>query len=247
MPSKSQVETFIPKARGRQFFRNLEQVFEISMPEFRMKEYFNSTPNWATGMDYMTISRTSEAPKKYTGFLTAKIYKESYLQTFMHLPAFLLNSEKRGSMTCKLMLADLFNSIRQNQNDEFPEIICFRTCNANVLSMMNSFKRFPGFDIYPNMDSGQNNTKLKKVAAKIAKVIAGSHEFFPDTGVIKNIAKPPDFYSKFPLGGSHEVRNYLQEHLSLSDRILVVCRMSEQKGIQRALDRLHRTKLRNNS
>ncbi|HXZ01337.1 MAG TPA: hypothetical protein VEI03_15165 [Stellaceae bacterium] len=212
----------------------LQSCLVRAMPSLRMSTYFTIKRDWFNEYDDLFFS-VEAATGDAVALLASRWRLTAGGNRFLHATTQLIATRWQRTSMLKAMWARLFAAARDGPHG-VPDTIVFKTCNPSAFRPMLLFSRVEGFRIYPRIDGRPQESDMKELAGSIAGLLCPGALFSPESGVIKGVSVPPDFYPELPPGvrlGTPE--RYFHEHLTPADRVLCITRITTEAARSRIL------------
>ncbi len=221
-----------PATLGTEVTGDLASALALALPDLRVPEFMAAQPRYFDDCG-MLIAAYAADGGGLAGVLVSRVLAGFGVDRTLHVSMQLIAPRFRRTLLLKRMWALHLASVAADGG--IPELMAMRSCNPTVLQLLRGFARVDGIAAYPEIDGGEQDPELQRIATEIAERVCPGREFDPRTGVLRGAAIPPDFYSDLPSGRDPAVNAYFRRHLTAADRVLCLVRITTETAKQRLL------------
>jgi hypothetical protein len=220
-----EIRTLVP---ARDLTQDLEEWLVdgliAALPSLEMARLFANRRDMFRQADLVTVA-TETSRGSAVGALSSRWSALPSGEPFLHILTQFIGERYQRGVTFPRSWGSHFAAIQRSRQG-FPKLLVLKTYNPLAFCAMAAFTRVPDVTFYPEATAaGRQDQAAQELAKQVAQVVAGSHVFEPETGVIRNAGVPRDLYPALPVSSNEAVNDYFAATTRPGDRILCVLRV----------------------
>jgi hypothetical protein len=216
------IELLRPRRNGLDAVRERELQTSLAeaVPDLRIEEMFRWRPGLLQTYDHLLVARAPDGAMIGVLGCTWRACGELPL---LHVGIQMITPQyRRSGLFAQLWRHEIAEVLPHEPYR--PSLVGVKTYNPIVYLAMQAFTRIAGGQLYPAVDTGEQDPELAELAVQTCTLLAPEHAFDAVTGTVRAVGMPPDLYQEIPGVGGHPVERYFQRHLDSGDRLLCLLR-----------------------